>query len=481
MGTRNAIASVVGTVGYAIFAWFLADGVLKTVVWVSIPLGLGAFTAVGAHRNGLSGSAWRFIAAGLGLFGFAELVLTAEENGWYEAPTLAPSYFAYLTANFAMLIGLVQLVKRAAPQFTRIEWVDCAIVAAVPACLLWQFIISPLAPAGEISAFDRGFLVGILVFDFAFALMAWRLLAGRYHLVSGVLILSSTLLMAAGDIAYDLSALHGGSIGGATDVVYPISWLLTALAALHPSSRTLTSFQTPTNPGQGSRRQFWSLAAVASVAPIAALAHEITRPEGSPIALSLGALLVILLVLYRVRILVDALENAGVELRIAATHDGLTGLANRTMLMDRLEHALSKRHGVNNRCALVYADLNGFKATNDTYGHSVGDQLLVLAASRLRETCRSGETVARLGGDEFTVLVENTNGTDIDVLVDRVRNALRITDVAGLPVNISASVGVAVEPIESCSAAELLQRADQSMYREKSSAQTTQAQQLATV
>jgi diguanylate cyclase (GGDEF)-like protein len=455
----------------AICLWRVSEGTLKTVVWVAIPLLSGAVTLVGARRSGQTSKAWRLIAISIATFGVGELVLTSEERGWYQPPTLAPSYFVYLAANFTMLVGFVQLVKQAAPRLDRMEWIDCAIVTIGPGCLVWQFVIAPLAPAAHIGVFDRGFLVGILVFDFAFALMAWRLLAGRFRLVSGIMLLASPLLMAVADIAYDLGVLRGGSSGGTTDVLYPISWALLAFAPFHPSIRTLTSPDSK-KVVPVSRHHFWSLAAVASIAPVAGLAEELSGGTDSLVAVSIATVVVFLLVVYRMRILVSELERAGKDLQRAATHDSLTGLANRAMLMDRLGHALARRPDADNRCALVYADLNGFKASNDTFGHHVGDQLLILAGQRLLEACRRGDTVARLGGDEFIVLIDGATTDVVATVAERVRAALRITEVGGISVNVSASIGLAFESLNGCSPADLLQEADQAMYVEKSSDRT---------
>jgi diguanylate cyclase len=470
--SRRSVPFVLATVAL-IGAWLVTNGAIKTAIWVCIPLILGAVVLVGARMNGLKSRAWRYLAMSVWGFGISELLLTAEEHGWYAPPNFAPSYFGYFFANLAMLLAFVQLVKQAAPHLDRMEWIDCAIVTIGPGCLLWQFIIVPLAPAVEIGILDRVFLVGIVVFDFAFALMAWRLLAGRYKLVSGVMLLLSPLLMTGADIAYDLVALNGGSIGGATDVLYPISWSLLAFAPFHKSIRTLTSAASKTAISRTSRHHFSSLAIVASIAPLAILWKELSGGTESLVSISIATVVVFLLVVYRMRLLVGQLERVGKDLQRAATHDSLTGLANRAMLMDRLEHALSKRHGINDRCALVYADLNGFKGTNDTYGHHVGDELLIHAGRRLLDSCRPSDTVARLGGDEFVVLLEGTATEDLGALVDRVRAALSITEIPGGPkVNISASVGVAIEPHDGCSAAELLQIADQGMYFEKVAAKS---------
>jgi diguanylate cyclase (GGDEF)-like protein len=472
-----ALAAVVAA---SIAAWLVTHGNVKAIVWCAIPIVLAAVLEYGVRQRGLNSAAWRYLASSLALFGVAELMLTAEEQQWYDPPAFAPSYVGYLVANSLMLVGFVRLVRQAAPRLDRMDWIDCAIVTLGPGCLLWQFVIAPLAPEASFSLLDRGFLVGILVFDFAFALMAWRLLAGRLRLISGVMLLGSALLMALGDVAYDLLALHGGSIGGMTDLMYPVAWSLLAFAPFHGSINALTSRHDAGTELNTGHRQFATLATVASIAPVAMLVEELRGNHGSLVAVSLAAVVVFLLVVYRMQILVRALKGAAEALGLAATHDSLTGLANRAMLLQQMEHALAKRHGNDERCALVYADLNGFKATNDTFGHAVGDAVLVEVAARLKASCRPSDTVARLGGDEFVVLVEDIENREVvDQIVDRIRESLKMTQLVGdSAVRVSASLGVAFEPHESCTAAELLQAADQAMYAEKTASRTTPAASL---
>lgn len=160
------------------------------------------------------------------------------------------------------------------------------------------------------------------------------------------------------------------------------------------------------------------------------------------------------------------LRRAESKLASLALHDALTGLPNRRLLMDRLEHALTK-YARGEELALLFIDLDGFKAVNDTSGHDVGDALLAHAAKQILATTRAQDTVARLGGDEFVVLCENTTAEEADLVASRIVDAIRQPAFAGGHViSITASVGITSANL-SFSAQDLLREADSAMYRAK--------------
>jgi len=152
-----------------------------------------------------------------------------------------------------------------------------------------------------------------------------------------------------------------------------------------------------------------------------------------------------------------------------AEHDALTGLPNRTLLLERLRHALSRSLRTDKTIALLFLDLDRFKAINDTWGHEAGDHVLRTIAARIDEALRPFDTVARLGGDEFVVLCEDVAGEDAALeIAQRLRASLtRPIDVLGDRVTLSASVGVALPNGVSEDAEELLHAADTAMYRAK--------------
>jgi diguanylate cyclase (GGDEF)-like protein/PAS domain S-box-containing protein len=158
-------------------------------------------------------------------------------------------------------------------------------------------------------------------------------------------------------------------------------------------------------------------------------------------------------------------------LRHQALHDGLTGLPNRALFHDRVQHTLEQSRRRDEPFALLIMDLDCFKDVNDTLGHHFGDQLLHDLGTRLRECVRKSETVARLGGDEFGFLLPGMDRREAAALVERVQGVLSQSfTVHGMPLEIEASIGIAFYPEHGAGVDELLQHADVAMYVAKRAA-----------
>ena len=182
-----------------------------------------------------------------------------------------------------------------------------------------------------------------------------------------------------------------------------------------------------------------------------------------------GSIGLTIIVLVRFTTAAREREQAHEALAFQATHDQLTGLVNRPLLVDRIDHALTRGTRSDASIALLYLDLDGFKAVNDSWGHRAGDQLLVDAARRLRAAVRPSDTVARLGGDEFVVLCEDLAEPGIAIeIAERVVSSLALPfELESAIAQVSASVGIALHTSRDESAETLLRDADAAMYRAK--------------
>jgi diguanylate cyclase (GGDEF)-like protein len=163
------------------------------------------------------------------------------------------------------------------------------------------------------------------------------------------------------------------------------------------------------------------------------------------------------------------LRASSARARATALHDGLTGLPNRTLLLERLDHAVLRARRSGKMAAVLYTDLDSFKMVNDTYGHGVGDELLVAVAQRLTAKLRSGDTLARMSGDEFVILCEDLNEpAEVSVIAARICAAIEEPFVLSSgELLITASVGIAYAGRGDNLSADLLKDADIAMYQAK--------------
>ena len=282
--------------------------------------------------------------------------------------------------------------------------------------------------------------------------------------------------LAVADSAFTYFAATSAYDGGTADAGWTVAFALIALAGLARHGAVDDDRE------EEERRQSGSATVGTSLLPYvpvvialgAALVQTMSgarlgRGEELVVAIVIGLVLArqYMTVQENVR-LAASLAAREAELRHLAFRDSLTGLANRALFVDRLDHALALHARDLRPMSLVYIDLDGFKLINDTLGHAAGDDLLVRVAERLTGAVRGGDTVARLGGDEFAVLLED--GGDPADGAARVDAALGTPFVvAGATLPVRASVGVcALEPSDSpVSADELLARADGAMYAAK--------------
>lgn len=195
-----------------------------------------------------------------------------------------------------------------------------------------------------------------------------------------------------------------------------------------------------------------------------ALKHEATGSENDNVIIHSN--------ITETRNLIDAFDEMRLQvhqrqeqLEHQALHDALTGLANRSLLYDRLQYAIRTSRRENNKVALLMIDLDRFKEVNDTLGHHIGDSLLIEIGQRLVNSLREADTVARLGGDEFAILLSNTDEEKATYIAEKIHAVMaEVFHIEEVKLYIKASIGIVLYPKHGKSAKTLLQKSDVAMY-----------------
>jgi diguanylate cyclase (GGDEF)-like protein len=374
---------------------------------------------------------------------------------------------------FAALIGFASGRRNTIRRW--LFTLDTVTIALSGGAVLWYFVAGPVATSDGDSIHSVVYAIIYPLGDLVLLLAAVRTLQRGVAPSSR----QAVRAIAAGILVYVVAdtivgrlglrgAYHGGS---RADIVAMTATFLFAIAGSRQRPVTTPEVRPPAV-GATSSRISYVAAAVVFVLVFVVERHD-ALPQLSIVAVALVvAILVATGQLLGQRALAaeqarndDLLE----ELRHQAFHDNLTGLPNRALFSERLEHALARRRSLSVSHAVLMVDLDGFKSVNDSLGHEGGDELLRTVATRLREAVRRGDTVARFGGDEFALLLEDMTGEKATVeLVEHILGVL------GQPVTITgrsllpeASIGIALTGEEPNTADELLRYADAAMYQAK--------------
>jgi diguanylate cyclase (GGDEF)-like protein len=195
--------------------------------------------------------------------------------------------------------------------------------------------------------------------------------------------------------------------------------------------------------------------------------NALSRLLGGALLTLLASSFILLLATGRRRALAMVAAKTA-ELAHQATHDPLTGLPNRSLVMDRASQLIARQARHPEMAAALFIDIDGFKEINDAMGHAAGDGLLRTVAERLEATVREGDTVGRISGDEFVVLFEANPDEPIEALADRINSGLRepiLLTPGAAPVKVTASIGIACGRYATPD--DLLRDADLALYQAK--------------
>jgi len=416
---------------------------------------------------------WLLMAAGQALFVAGDIMWN-----WYETigespfPSLAD--VLYLAGYPFIAVGLLLLIKRRLGDGDRGGLLDASILATAVAILSWTFFIRPLTIDTELDPLSLAISLAYPLADLLLIGVAMGLLTtpGARTPAFRMLGLSLVALLVADQI-YAFQNLDESYVaGGALDSLYLIAYILFGTAVAHPSMRRLTDPAPVAVTWLGPVRMICLAAAMVTGPLLVTIGPD---ADGGLAVIAAGTALLSLLVLARLYGLVgilarDVAKRRALEsqLRHQAFHDSLTGLANRRRFVEQADAALGGRTRVGSLAAL-FIDLDDFKTVNDSLGHAAGDELLVAAAARIRDGLRATDVAARLGGDEFGVLLLDIPDASYasTVAARLLADISAPLEVAGTPVEVNASIGVAVDTEAMHGVDDLLSDADVAMYQAK--------------
>ncbi len=467
-GSRHAVAF--GVAAAAVFVYIVSEGrvgevFFQVVMWAGV---VGLFA--GLRRNGAVNAPWITFGCGLTAFAIGDLLFSLYEYVFDIDPFPSAADVFYLAGYVLMAIGLAGLVRRARPDGDRLALIDAAIVLVPTTVAVWIYLIAPYAQAGGSSVLEQAVAGSYPLGDLLCLAVLIRLLAGATgswrQIPPALLALAIGIVaMFVADIGFVLSQLHGNyESGSVLDALYLVPYIASAACALDPSVRRIGEAQASVDPSLSrTRLAFLAIAALVTPAFLMAEWSEARLPN-VPLVIAATALSFIL-VIARMSSLVDALEESRAQLAYDATHDHLTGLANRSLFARHLDRGI----GLETSGALLFIDLDKFKAVNDQLGHRAGDELLVNVGEAIRRAVREHDVVSRLAGDEFAVLMPGATEATARVTADRLLSTLRIGCSPDGSVGVTASIGVVTWDADTfpLTSEALLVAADHAMYAAK--------------
>ena len=423
---------------HRVYLGVLAAGLAVCAIYVSLPATIGEvffqiayWTSIavawrGVRRHTTSTVPWASILLGFGLFAIGDLVFAIYDLIAHDSPFPSLADVFYLGGYVPLIVGLVMLVRRTSHGIGGIALIDAGIMLMPAVVAAWLYLVAPLAGATSVGLIERLVSIAYPTADLLCLAVMVRLVIGLNfnsdrRQPALTLLLVALLVTLIADIVFVSVELTDGdySLGSWFNSLYLLPPIALAGVAATPSIGRVDE-PSDRQPLALSRRRLLLLAVAALVTPGVLLVRWLLG-DSLPIPLVVaGTGVSFLLVITRMAGLVAELERSQESLRFDATHDLLTRLPNRQLFNAQLERVLSS----NRAGALLFIDLDRFKAINDTLGHSAGDDVLIEVAARLRASVRAEDHVGRMSGDEFVVLIDSGDDHVVQSIADRLVDQL---------------------------------------------------------
>jgi len=439
-------------------------GLLVFAVFAAVCGGLAAWSAGGRKRI-----AWISLTVGLAGWAFGSALWIYYKNVLHQSPFPSLADAGYLLFPIGAGLAMVLFPTGYSGQSRTRFILDGLIVAGALFEISWVVVLRSVNNAGGTSGFALGLSLSYPIADITILTVAVVVLARARtgHRTTLALLTAAVVLMALSDSAFAYLTAHDAYHSGHfIDIGWAAAFLTFGMAALVSRSAPETAVVVSQVP---SRVSMWLPYVPVAVAALVCVPAYLPTPGLGPIFVS--STLLMTAVMARQFVVVRQNQRLLKMVADQALRDTLTGLANRDLFNDRLQHAVQLHERDNQSVAVLSMDLDDFKLVNDSLGHPAGDALLIQAAERLLGCVRTSDTVARVGGDEFAVLMEGL--PELSRLVaHRVVAAFEEPFVIdGQQLLMRPSVGLAVGSAANpdLSADVLLKQADVAMYSAKRS------------
>ena len=360
---------------------------------------------------------------------------------------------------FVLATALAVVIRQGRDRLGSI--IDTTIAALAVGGVLWEVVLAPnLLPEYRTGAAKVALCIVVFALCGVVGAMAQLVIVRP---VAALRLLTAALVLAF--FAYTVPATTtSAQLNTAAGMMLVGVYTAVGLVGLDPTATELLN-PAPARPDRLSIRRLVLLGLAITIVPIVVGARQLAGETDGGLALLISSATITPLVLLRIGQLSTQRDHAVQALEHAATHDALTGLLNRKEFVTRSGEALARGH----RCAVLFCDLDRFKAVNDRFGHANGDRLLIEVGRRLRDSVRAQDLASRFGGDEFVILLQDATLDEVHAINERIIDAIsRPVRMPGGFATVGASTGIAFATGE-LDPEELIARADHAMYAAKTS------------